>query len=62
MTIRVPAMATSDNPRYPWDDLLRTVNDRAQKYFAEYRAIPAEQRADPDDGFGRATCVTGSTS
>ncbi|MBG0814249.1 SMI1/KNR4 family protein [Planomonospora sp. ID82291] len=47
-------MATSDTPRYPWDDLLRTVNDRAQKYFAEYRAIPPEQRGGPDDGFGRA--------
>ncbi|WP_440107899.1 SMI1/KNR4 family protein [Streptosporangium sp. H16] len=31
------------------------MNDAAQKYFAEYRAIPPEQRAGPDDGFGRVT-------
>ena len=48
-------MVISNTPRYPWGDLLQTVNDAAQKYFAEYRAIPPERRRGSDDGFGRAT-------
>lgn len=31
-------MAISNAPRYPWNDLLQTVNSAAQEYIAQYRA------------------------
>ncbi|MFF0323791.1 SMI1/KNR4 family protein [Nonomuraea angiospora] len=50
---KVAAMASS--PRYPWLDRLRTVNNRAQEYFAHYRASLPPHQAQFDDGFGRAS-------
>ncbi|MEV4063678.1 SMI1/KNR4 family protein [Nonomuraea dietziae] len=48
-------MAISNAPRYPWSDLLQTVNNAAQEYFAQYRASLSQHQAQSDDGFGRAT-------
>ncbi|WP_067186022.1 SMI1/KNR4 family protein [Microtetraspora niveoalba] len=52
--VKVLAMAVSKAPRYPWNDLLHSVNAAAQEYFAQYRAHLAQRPAQPDDGFGRA--------